>query len=248
MINNNPIINIYKKPSRYSKLSSQMLFGEEFKIISKKGHWYRVRTDFDNYPGYIKKFKFLKKLKPSHKVYKLKTRIFIRKNNKFVKTNNFLYFASKISMLDKDKNYIEYDNNKWIDKKDIKNINHYEKNFSKILKLFLNTKYLWGGKSSDGIDCSALIQIYFYYNGTFFHRDTIDQAKPLLTKLKKNIYNRKQLIFWRGHVAYCLNKNELIHAYGPRKKVLIMNIKKTIKEIKKKSKLSVRGVKKLNVK
>ena len=225
-----------------------MLFGEKFKIVSKKNHWYKIRSNFDNYIGFVKKRKFIKKSKLSHKVYKLKTKIFIKKNDKFIKTNNFLFFASKIPILDKKRDYIEYDNNKWINKKDVKKISHYEKNFSKILKLFLNTKYLWGGKSSIGIDCSALIQIYFYYNGSFFHRDTADQAKPLLTKLKKNIYNRKQLIFWKGHVAYCLNKNELIHAYGPRKKVLIMNIKKTIKEIEKKSKLSVRGIKKLNVK
>ena len=248
MINNYSITNIYEKPSRYSKLSSQMLLGEEFKILSKKRNWYKIRTNFDNYVGYIKKCKFLKKLKLSHKVYKLNTRIYIKKNNKFIKTNNFLYFASKISILDRNKDYIKFDNNKWISKKDIKDINHCEKKISKILKLFLNTKYLWGGKSSIGIDCSALIQIFFYYNGTFFHRDTIDQAKPLITKLKKNIYSRKQLIFWKGHVAYCLNKNELIHAYGPRKKVLIMNIKKTVKEIEKKSKLSIKGIKNLNVK
>ena len=248
MINNYPITNIYEKPSRYSKLSSQMLFGEKFKIVSKKNHWYKIRSNFDNYIGFVKKRKFIKKSKLSHKVYKLKTKIFIKKNDKFIKTNNFLFFASKIPILDKKRDYIEYDNNKWINKKDVKKISHYEKNFSKILKLFLNTKYLWGGKSSVGIDCSALIQIYFYYNGSFFHRDTTDQAKPLLTKLKKNIYNRKQLIFWKGHVAYCLNKKELIHAYGPRKKVLIMNIKKTIKEIEEKSNLKVKGVKKLNVK
>ena len=248
MINNYPITNIYEKPSRYSKLSSQMLFGEKFKIVSKKNHWYKIRSNFDNYIGFVKKRKFIKKSKLSHKVYKLKTKIFIKKNDKFIKTNNFLLFASKIPILNKKRDYIEYDNNKWINKKDVKKISHYEKNFSKILKLFLNTKYLWGGKSSVGIDCSALIQIYFYYNGSFFHRDTTDQAKPLLTKLKKNIYNRKQLIFWKGHVAYCLNKKELIHAYGPRKKVLIMNIKKTIKEIEEKSNLKVKGVKKLNVK
>ena len=54
-------------------------------------------------------------------------------------------------------------------KKDTRSINHFEKNFLKIFKLFLNTKYLWGGKTSQGIDCSALIQIYFYYNRIFFH-------------------------------------------------------------------------------
>ena len=58
---------------------------------------------------------------------------------------------------------------------------------------------------------------------------------------------KRQLIFWQGHVAYCLNKKFLIHAYGPKKKVLIMNIKKTIKEIENKSKLKVKGIRKINV-
>ena len=53
-------------------------------------------------------------------------------------------------------------------KKDTKNIKHQEKNFSKVIKLFLNSKYLWGGKTAEGIDCSALIQIFFYYNKFFF--------------------------------------------------------------------------------
>ena len=50
---------------------------------------------------------------------------------------------------------------------------------------------------------------------------------------------KNNIIFWKGHVAVCINRNSLIHAYGPRKKVLIMNIKKTINEIKKNAKLEV---------
>ena len=62
-------------------------------------------------------------------------------------------------------------------KNDTIRISHKEKNFKKIFKSFLNSKYLWGGKTADGIDCSALIQIYFYYNRIFFPRDTKDQIK-----------------------------------------------------------------------
>ena len=116
-----------------------------------------------------------------------------------------------------------------------------EKNLIKIIKLFLNVKYLWGGKSSEGIDCSALIQIFFYYNRIFFPRDTKDQLKYF----KKILYGKnfkKNIIFWKGHVAYCLNKENLIHAYGPKKKVLIMDINKTIKLIKKTAKLNVIGI------
>ena len=246
MINNFPLINIYEKPAKNSKLSSQMIYGEKFKIISKKKHWLKIRTSFDHYVGYIRKNNFLEKFKPSNKVYKKKTRIYNKKKKSFVSTKKFLYFASKIEAKKSEKNYIEYERNKWIKKSDTKKITHKEKSFSKVIRSFINTKYLWGGKSADGIDCSALIQIFFYYNDKFFHRDTKDQINNL-KKIKNNkINDKKQLIFWQGHVAYCLDKRFLIHAYGPKKKVLIMNIKKTIKEIEKKSNLKVKGIREID--
>ncbi len=248
MINNFPVTNIYEKNTHYSKLSSQMLYGENFKILSKKKGWLKIKTKFDNYTGYIKNKNFLKSLKITNKVNKLKTKIFKHLNNKFIPTERFLYFGSKISIQNQKKSFVEFERNQWIKKIHIKKINHKEKEISKIIKMFLNTKYLWGGKTCSGIDCSALIQIYFYYNEIFFHRDTKDQIKFLKITSKKNLFDKNILIFWRGHVAYCLDKNNLIHAYGPKKKVLIMKIDKTIKEIQIKSKLSVKGLRKINVK
>ena len=126
------------------------------------------KTNYDNYIGFIKKDNFYEKFKPELKIFKFKSKIFIRKNNRFLPSKKYLYFASGISVLNSNKNFIEFKKNKWIKKSDTKKIFHQEKNFIKILKLFLNSKYLWGGKTSDGIDCSALIQIYFYYNRFFF--------------------------------------------------------------------------------
>ena len=63
MINNYPLTNIYEKPSRYSNLASQMLYGEKFKIISKTNSWLKIKTEFDNYIGYIKKNKFIENFK-----------------------------------------------------------------------------------------------------------------------------------------------------------------------------------------
>ena len=177
-----------------------------------------------------------KNFKPTNKIYKLKSKIFKKKGNKFLQTKKFLYFGSGISVINKNKKFYEFEKNKWIKKNDTRGINHNEKNFVKVLKLFLNIKYLWGGKSSNGIDCSALIQIYFYYNRIFFPRDSKDQIKYCKKKLKKKLI-KNNIIFWKGHVAYCLSKKKLRHAYGPKKKVVIMNIKKTIKKIFKDTKL-----------
>ena len=132
-----------------------------------------------------------------------------------------------------------FEKNKWIKLNELQMINKRNNNFRNVLKLFLNIKYKWGGKTFDGIDCSALLQIFYKYNQKFFPRDTKDQIK-----IKKGVKNKKKfkkgdIIFWEGHVAICLNSKELIHAYGPRKKVIIMPIIKTIKLIEKTTNLKV---------
>ena len=145
------------------------------KKIGNESHkdWLKIKTSFDNYVGYIKSKSFSNTLNCNYKVYKLKSKIYKKVNNKLKPTKKFLYFASKIKVYKFKKLFAEYERNKWIKKLDIKKINHYEKNFSKIIKLFLNTRYLWGGKSAFGIDCSALIQMYYYYNDSFFHEISI---------------------------------------------------------------------------
>ena len=238
---NYSVANIYSKPSSNSDVSSQILYGEKFKILSKKKSWIKIKTSFDNYVGFIKKNKFNQNFKPSNKIYKLKSRIFRKVNDKFLPTNNFLYFASGISIKRKIRSFIEFEKNKWIKIYDTKKINHLETNFIKVLKLFLGCKYLWGGKTSKGIDCSALIQIYFYYNRNFFPRDSKDQIKYCKKKVSKKL-SKGDIIFWKGHVGMCLNQSKFIHAYGPKKKVLIMPTNFAIKVIKKTAKLMVKKV------
>ena len=233
---NKSIENINLRPSSNSEVTSQIIYGEKFKILSKNKGWIKIKTEYDNYTGFIKRYKFLKKFNPTNKIYKAKSRIFKNKGNKFLQTKEFLYFGSGIYVIKKRKNFFEFEKNKWVRISDTKKIDHFEKSLIKILKLFLNVKYLWGGKSSEGIDCSALIQIFFYYNRIFFPRDSKDQLKYCRKKVNKKIFE-KNIIFWKGHVAYCLNKKNLIHAYGPKKKVVIMGIKQTISKIFKDTKL-----------
>ena len=238
---NHSLRNIYIKPSINSEVCSQILYGEKFFIVSKNKRWIKIKTSYDKYIGYIKNDKFIQNFKPTHKIFKLKSQIFKKTNNKFIPINQFIYFASRIALQNQNGKFIEFDKNKWIKKKDIKKINHIENNFTKIFKLFLKTKYLWGGKSCEGIDCSALIQIYYYYNNLFFPRDTKDQIKYCKKKSKIN-YKPGSIIFWKGHVGICLKNNNFIHAYGPRKKVLIMKTTQTINLIQKTTKLEMKKI------
>ena len=235
---NYSVANIYSKPSSNSEVISQILYGEKFKILLKKKNWFKIKTDYDNYIGYIKKRKFIHDFKPRNKICAIKSIIYKKEKNRFSKTNNFLFFGSKLEFKKKERDFVKFSENKWIKIKDTKKINHIEKNFSKIFKLFLNTKYLWGGKTINGIDCSALIQIYFYYNQVFFPRDSKDQSKFCKKKISKKLL-KGDIIFWKGHVGVCVGPNKFIHAYGPRKKVLLMPTKFTINLIKKTANLSI---------
>ena len=231
--------NIYKKPSIKSEVTSQIIHGEKFKILEKNKNWIKIKTLFDNYKGFIKNSKYVKKFSPNYKVSSLKARIFKKPG---IRTNSWLPLASKLSVCEQNNNYVKIEKNKWIKKADIKKVNHKENNFTKIFKKFLNVKYVWGGKTFQGIDCSALIQIFFYYNNSFYPRDTKDQIKYTKKNSKKEQFKKGDIIFWKGHVAICLNSKQLIHAYGPEKKVIIMPIIETINRIQKTAKLKVKKV------
>ena len=53
-----PFINVYKKESLKSEIVTQILYGETFKKIGKKGSWYKIINDSDRYKGFIKKIIF----------------------------------------------------------------------------------------------------------------------------------------------------------------------------------------------
>ncbi len=234
--------NIYKEPRRSSEVTSQIIYGEKFKIFSKNRNWIKIKSTYDNYIGYIENKKYIQNFNPKYKVNALKAKIYKKPNSV---SNNYLPLGSKLSIEKENKLYVKIDKNKWINKKDIKKINHKEKNFIKFFTKFLNVSYKWGGKTYKGIDCSALLQIFFYYNNLFYPRDTKDQIKYSTKKISKK-FKKGDIIFWKGHVAICVNSKELIHAYGPEKKVIITPIKETIKRILDTANLKVRKISKIN--
>jgi len=242
--NNYPIINLYKKKSITSKIVTQMLYGENFTILKRSGKWCKIKLHTDNYVGFIIGKKFAKLSKPTHKVSVLAANIYGRPSSKS-KQNKKLTFSSKIHAKEKYGSFTKFEN-RWIRTKDLRSINYKDKNIFSKINLFEGKKYKWGGKNFNGVDCSALVQLFFNFNNEFCPRDTKDQLNYFKKKIKLRNINRNDLIFWQGHVAITLSKNKLIHAYGPSKKVSIMNINYAIKRIEKTANLKVIGIRRAN--
>ena len=237
-----PVINLYKKASTKSEIVTQIIYGESFKILNKSSKWLKIKIKEDKYIGYIKKKNLVIYQKPTHKVSVLFANIY--KNPNYKNKITSLPYASKIKINKVVSKFSKFQNN-WIETKNIKPIKYKNKNIFKDIKIFKGTKYIWGGKSFKGIDCSALIQICFNFNNQPCPRDSGQQVKFFKKSIKVTSIKKNDIIFWKGHVALALSSKKLIHAYGPKKKTLIMDISKTIKLIKKTANLEVASVKRL---
>ena len=236
-----PIINIHKKMSVKSEVTTQMIYGESFSIIKTGKKWLKIKIKEDNYKGYILNRKYSDFLKPTHKVISLKAKIFKFPNR--VKKNE-ITFGSKIKVIENNSNFLKFTNG-WLKRDDVKPIGYKEKNPFKKITFFKNIKYKWGGKSFKGIDCSALVQVFLNFNNKFCPRDAKDQVKYFKKNIKLKDIKKNDIIYWKGHVAVALSNKKLIHAYGPMKKTVIMDIKQTIKRIERTAKLKIIGIKRL---
>ena len=237
MRSNAPLINVYKKKNINSKVVTQLLYGDTFKVLKESGPWIKIKNDADYYKGFIKKRNFTLNQKNTHKVYNLQANLYSKPyfKNKIKKK---LSLGSKIKVVEKKNNFYQFDN-LWIKKNDLKKINYKTKNIFKNIKKFINVKYKWGGKHFSGVDCSGLVQLFFNFNNKFCPRDTKDQVKYFKKKIELRNIKKNDLIFWKGHVAVVTSKHKLIHAYGPEKKTLEMSIKTTINKIYKTANLRV---------
>jgi len=235
------IINVYNKKNTKSKLVTQLLYGESFKIIKKNGKWIKIKNHSDGYKGFIIKKNFPTKKKNTHKVYNLSATLYSKPGTKIKKK---LSFGSRIIVNEKKNNLYKFDN-VWIKKKDLKGINYKTKDIFRNIRKFLGTKYKWGGKHYAGVDCSGLVQLFFNFNNKYCPRDSKDQMKYFTKKIELKNIRKNDLIFWKGHVAIAISKKDLIHAYGPLKRTVIMPIKKTIDRIYKTANLKVTGIRRV---
>ena len=244
MRSNSTVINVYKKNNIKSEIATQLLYGDTFKKLRKNGLWLKIKNDKDNYIGYIKNKNFPSSQKNTHKVCSVFAALYSKPYAKY-KIKNKLSFASKIKVLEKKDDFHKFDN-LWIKKNNLRKIGITKKDPFHNIRKFINIKYKWGGKHYSGIDCSGLIQLCLNYNNQFCPRDTKDQLKYFKKKIQLRKVKKNDLIFWKGHVALVISKKEVIHAYGPFKKVVIMPIEKTIDRICKTANLKIIGVRRID--
>ena len=226
------VIPVRKEPSHRSEMTTQLLFGEFVETFEEEGDFIKVRCLYDEYEGWIQSIQ----LTPVEKKTVPEAIDFVGANRGEFFVNGVcihvpfatpVYYpdlsATSMTFGNTDVQYAVPKDHIWNSKEK----KFTEENFLPIKTVFINTPYLWGGKSIYGIDCSGFCQQVFKLFGIRLSRDSYQQATQgeAVKSISDSTFGDLAFFENQGgritHVGILLGNEKIIHASG---KVRIDNI------------------------
>jgi cell wall-associated NlpC family hydrolase len=171
---------------------------------------------------------------PTHKVTAIRTLAFPGPSIKLPPVN-LLPMGARVAVAREDGPFAVTREGHYLPRQHLGPLDTYASDFVAIAERFVGTPYLWGGKSSLGIDCSGLVQVSLNAAGTGCPRDSDMQQDGLgreLNAAESKRLQRGDLIFWKGHVAIARDAETIVHANAHHMATVIENTKDAIARIK----------------
>ena len=223
-------------PSSDAMLLTQALKGERVTIYDRNGEgfaWGQLNSD--GYVGWLPDSALAKPAgKPTHKITSLRTFAFPGPSIKLPPAD-VLVMGAMVTVLREDGPFAVTREGWFLPRQHVGSIDRHENDFVAVAERFVGTPYLWGGKSSFGIDCSGLVQVALNAAGTGCPRDSDMQQESLgrlLGLSESSRLERGDLMFWKGHVAIVRDAGTIVHANAHHMATAIENTGDAIARIK----------------
>lgn len=211
-----PIASIRSSPAADSEQISQALLGERVTIYDRPGNgWAWGQWADDDYVGWIDESGLrAPSTAPTHRVSALLGFAYRSASIRTPPTAT-LPFGARLVVMREDHGFAVTTEGWFVPMQHVRPISQRHHDFVAVAERFVGTPYLWGGKSSLGIDCSGLVQVALQACGVICPRDSDMQQSGLGHALPPETtmnLRRGDLVFWKGHVAIARDGDTLVHA------------------------------------
>ena len=196
-----------------AEATTEVLFGEHVEVIGRDDEeWVQCLNLTDGYEGFVPRGELDDEItQATHKVKSLRSFAYTEADYKSPPARS-LSFGSPLSVFMEEDGYALLMQGGWVPLQHLSPIDATQKDIVKTASMFLGTPYLWGGRTSIGLDCSALVQLSLLAAGNHCPRDTKDQVKEAGNEVSKDNIQKGDLVFFDGHVGIMINDREIINA------------------------------------
>jgi len=211
-----PVVPVRREPSHDAALDTEALKGERVMIYDRDAEgWAWGQLKADGYVGWLPDIALVQpRSRPTHKVTALRTFAFPGPSIKLPPAE-VLPLSAQIEIVKFDGTFAITSQRHYLPVQHVAALNATEADFVAVAERFTGTPYLWGGRTSLGIDCSGLVQTSLAAAGITAPRDSDMQEAALGTALPPSRWHdlkRSDLIFWKGHVAIVRDGTTIVHA------------------------------------
>jgi len=225
-----------ERPAADAPLLTQALRGERVTIYDRNDEgWAWGQLQSDGYVGWLPDAALATPLTaPTHKISAIRTFAFPGPSIKLPPAE-VLVMQSTVTIVREDGSFAVTHDGLFLPRTHVSPLGRNESDFVSVAERFVGTPYLWGGKSSLGIDCSGLVQISLNAAGIGCPRDSDMQEAALgrpLDKAERKKLQRGDLLFWKGHVAIANDAETIVHANAHHMATVIENMNAAIARIK----------------
>jgi len=207
-----PRASLRKAPDAGAEQTSELLFGEVVQRDRRERGWSQVRAIRDGYTGWIVDAAIAPAaIAASHRVSQPSGLVFARPDIKSPLLQRF-YQGSLLALEPVDGVFHQVCGGGFIHYRHVSARFVVDSDPVAIGMRFVGTPYLWGGRTCDGIDCSALVQTALQACGIDCPRDTGDQRAAFGHAVVSGEPRRGDLVFFPGHVGMMIDGSQLLHA------------------------------------